>query len=558
MKRRMRGWLIALGMLILLLGSLAYYGVGALRPPTASAAAAIRTTLGVIQGTSEAGLTVYRGIPYASPPVGELRWRPPAPAFWKGTLEATHFKPACVQIGGALPGSPAEKMSEDCLGLNIWTPANEGSKKLAVMVFLYGGHFTNGSSAPRLYWGDSLARKGVVVVTFNYRLGVLGFLAHPDLSAESPQHVSGNYALLDSIAALIWVKSNIAAFGGDAANITLFGQSAGAYLASELMASPLAKGLFIRVIGMSGADMGAAGSPGDMPLKAQAEANGVAFAESLGATSLASLRLLPAQTLAARGSESQIPGLDLPNIDGYVLPQEVHASLATRADAANIDLMVGIDAQEGATMVGTPMHVNAYTAMVRTRYGALADRILAHFPARSDVEAASNQARLATADVAWRTFTWGRIHDEHRGARTYGYVFSRVPPWPPFATLHAAGHGAELPYVFGFPPRLAFFASTWPWKAWRDSAIAGEIQSYWTNFAKTGDPNGNALPTWSQLGASDSILDFSDSTHMAGLPDRPAFSLMDAHWRELRRNPSAARRLIAPGTEAIPQLSSGT
>jgi para-nitrobenzyl esterase len=541
MKRRTRGWLIALGMLILLLGSLAYYGVAALSPPTASAAAAIRTALGVIQGTSEAGLTVYRGIPYAAPPVGELRWRPPAASSWKGTLDASHFKPACVQIGGALPGSPAEKTSEDCLGLNIWTPANHGNEKLAVMVFLYGGHFTNGSSAPRLYWGDSLARKGVVVVTFNYRLGVMGFLAHPDLSAESPQHVSGNYALLDCIAALAWVKDNIAAFGGDPANVTLFGQSAGAYLASELMASPLAKGLFIRVIAMSGADMGAAGSPGDMPLKAQAEASGVAFAKSLGATSLTSLRLLPAHTLVARGSASEIPGLNLPNVDGYVLPQEVHTSLTTRADAANIDLMVGIDAQEGATMVGPPMDVNAYTAMVHQRYGGLADRFLAHFPARSDVEAASNQARLATADVAWRTFTWARIHAEHGGGRTYGYVFSRVPPWPPFATLHAAGHGAELPYVFGFPPRLAFFASTRPWRGLRDSAIAGEIQKFWTNFAKTGDPNGNGLPSWSQLGAADSVLDFSDSTHMAGLPDRAGFSLMDAHWQEIRRNPSADR-----------------
>jgi para-nitrobenzyl esterase len=537
MKRRTRSWLIALGLLILALGSLAHYGVAALRPPAASAAAPIRTALGVIQGTSEAGLTVYRGIPYAAPPVGELRWRAPAPASWTGTLDASHFKPACVQIGGALPGSPAEQTSEDCLGLNIWTPANHGSQKLAVMVFLYGGHFTNGSTTPRLYWGDTLARNGVVVVTFNYRLGVMGFLAHPDLSAESPQHVSGNYALLDCIAALAWVKANIAAFGGDPANITLFGQSAGAYLASELLASPLAKGLFIRIIGMSGADMGAAGSPGDMPLKAQAEASGLAFAKSLGATTLTSLRLLPAQTLVAQGSESQIAGLTLPNIDGYVLPREVHASLTTRADAANIDVMVGIDAQEGATTVGAPMHVNAYTAMVRTRYGGLADRFLAHFPARSDVEAASSQARLATADVAWRTFTLARIHAEHGVGRTYGYVFSRVPPWPPFAKLHAAGHGAELPYVFGFPPRLAFFASTWPWRAWRDCAIAGEIQKPWTNFAKTGDPNGSSLPRWSQFGA-DSVLNFSDSTHMESLSDRAELSLMDAHWQELERNAS--------------------
>jgi para-nitrobenzyl esterase len=490
MKWETRGLPIAIGLLILILGLLVvYFDVPSLRPPVPTMAAPIPTPLGLIQGKSEAGLTVYRGIPFAAPPVGELRWRPPAPANWSGTLRAERFKPACAQIGGALPGGPDEETSEDCLGLNIWTPTNPTNKKLAVMVFLYGGHFTNGSSATRLYWGDSLARKGVVVVTFNYRLGVMGFLAHPELSAESPQHVSGNYALLDCIAALNWVKNNIGAFGGDPANVTLFGQSAGAYLGSELMASPLAKGLFIRVIGMSGADMGTAGSGHDIPLAAQAEASGVAFATSLGATSLASLRLLPVGTLVAKGAASEIPGLNLPNIDGYVLPQEVRTSLTTLADPANIDLLVGIDAQEGATMVSP--------------------------------SAAPSEARKATADVASRTFTWAQIHAEHGSGRTYGYVFSRVPPWPPFTTLHAAGHGAELPYVFGFPPRRVFFVSRWPWRAIRDAGIAEEMQSYWTNFAKTGDPNGNGLPTWAQFGAAGSVVNFSDSTqtHMEVLPD---------------------------------------
>jgi para-nitrobenzyl esterase len=370
--RRTRGWLIAAGLFLVALGSVVYYGLAALRPPASSAAAPIRTALGAIQGTTEAGLTVYRGIPYAAPPVGELRWRAPAPASWKGTLDASHFKPACVQVGSALPGGPAEKTSEDCLGLNIWTPARSGGEPLPVMIFLYGGHFTNGSSAPRIYWGDSLARRGVVVVTFNYRLGVLGFLAHPELSAESPRHASGNYALLDCIAALSWVKSNIAAFGGDSANVTLVGQSAGAYLASELMTAPLAKGLFTRVIGMSGADMGVAGSAGDIPLGRQAEADGAAFARSLGASSLAALRRMPAEAVAAAGAASGA-AVNLPNIDGYVLPQEAHASLAQQADGGGIDLLVGIDAQEGATIAGPPVSAAAYGEMLRQRYGGLAD-----------------------------------------------------------------------------------------------------------------------------------------------------------------------------------------
>jgi len=531
------GWLSALGIVVAILGSLAYYGVRAIRPPPASAAIPIHTALGTIQGTREAGLTVYRGIPYAKPPIGDLRWRPPQPASWQGTLQARHFKPACMQIGGSLPGSPVEPTSEDCLGLNVWTPATHPDEKLAVMVFIYGGQFKNGSSSPRVYWGDTLAHKGVVVVTFNYRLGVLGFLAHPGLSAESARHVSGNYALLDCIAALTWVKENIESFGGNPRNITLFGQSAGAYLSSELLASPLGQGLFIRVIAMSGADIGAAGSSGDMPLKAQAEARGITFAASLGANSVESLRKLSARTLVERGASSEIPGINLPNIDGYVLPKSVHLALTTEAAAAHIDLMVGTDAQEGSTIVDEPLKADTYAALVRKRYGTLADRFLAHFPARSDAEAAASQVRLQTADVAWRTFTWARSHATSGGGRTYGYIFSRVPPWQPFAQLHAAGHGAELPYVFGYPPPIVFFARRWPWSASRDALIAEQMQSYWTNFAKTGDPNGDGLPVWTPFAAGESILNFSDSTSMEPLPSRDDLALIDAHMLQIASIP---------------------
>jgi para-nitrobenzyl esterase len=526
MTRRTRGWLIVLTVLFALIGALVAYGVRAFSPSAGPAAAPIQTALGLIQGTREGGLTVYRGIPYAAPPVGDLRWRPPAPTSWQGTLDASRFKPACMQVGGVLPGS--QPASEDCLGLNIWTPATWVDEKLAVMVFIHGGGFTNASSDLRFFWGDGLARKGVVVVSLNYRLGVLGFLAHPGLSAESEHHSSGNYALLDCIAALQWVKDNIAAFGGDPDNVTLFGQSAGSFLASELMASPLARGLFARVIGMSGADLGDAGTVEGIPLRADAEARGIEFASSLGATSLASLRQMPARALMERGGTvPENPLLNLPNVDGYVLPQQVSAGLADRADASKVDVLVGIAAKE-AVGIQPPQDVNAYTALVRKRYGRLADRFLAAFPAKSKEEAALSQEQIATAFAAWRTYTWARIHAKGERGRTYAYVFSRAPMWS-----DTAGHGTDLFYLFGFPPRAFFYVV--PWRGKRDSAVREEMQSYWTNFAKTGDPNGAGLPTWGPFAEPGSVLNLGESTHMDELPYHRHFDLIEAHREELRR-----------------------
>ena len=232
-------------------------------PPKPVPASPINLAGGRVQGMREGDVTVYRGIPYAAPPVGALRWRPPQPpATAEGVFVADHFKPVCPQIGEPLAGMGPEPMDEDCLGLNIWTAAKSAEEKRPVIVFLPGGDFVKGGGSSRLYWGGPLARDGVVLVTLNYRIGALGFLAHPDLSRESPDHVSGNYGLLDAIAALRWVQANIGAFGGDPANVTLMGHSAGAFIASDLMTSPLAQGLFRHVIGMSGGDLGQSGRPG--------------------------------------------------------------------------------------------------------------------------------------------------------------------------------------------------------------------------------------------------------------------------------------------------------
>jgi para-nitrobenzyl esterase len=209
-----------------------------------------QTDRGRVEGAASNGVTVYKGVPFAAPPIGALRWRPPQPAAaWRGMRKAEAFAPACMQTGVSMPGETPPVISEDCLYLNIWKPAGAGRQKLAVLVKIYGGGFSSGSASMPLYWGDKLAAKGVIVVTFGYRVGPFGFLAHPELTGESPSHSSGNYGLLDQIAALQWVKRNIGSFGGDAARVTIVGQSAGANAVSMLMASPLAKGLFQRAIG---------------------------------------------------------------------------------------------------------------------------------------------------------------------------------------------------------------------------------------------------------------------------------------------------------------------
>src|ERR1700722_245274 len=257
---------------------------------TAGVAQQVMTESGMISGVSASGLSVYKGVPFAAPPVGDLRWRAPIPAApWIGTRKADAFAPACMQVGVSMPGETPPVVSEDCLYLNIWTPAKSAKEHLPVIVWIYGGGYIRGSSSMPLYWGDQLAHKGVVVVTIAYRLGPLGYLAHPGLTRESPKHSSGNYGLTDQIAALEWINKNIAAFGGDQKNVTIAGQSAGAMAVSMLMASPTAKGLFQRAIGESGGLF----EPLQLApryLLANAERDGEKYAASLGVTSLQELR----------------------------------------------------------------------------------------------------------------------------------------------------------------------------------------------------------------------------------------------------------------------------
>jgi para-nitrobenzyl esterase len=485
---------------------------------------------GLVQGAREDDLTIYRGIPYASPPVGDLRWRPPVPpAPWHDVLKATAFGPACPQIGAVVPGMEVQPTSEDCLYLNIWTPDTRLTAMLPVMVWLHGGNNTNGSGSARLYWGDRLAHKGVLVVTFNYRLGALGLLAHPDLSKESVQGVSGNYLLLDQIALLHWIQSNIAQFGGDPGNVTLFGQSAGAYDISNLIVSPLTQGLFRRAVAESGGDLGPVDTRDGPPSLQSAERAGIAFVAKFHATSIAELRQLPVDRILS------IPPPPLPpNADGYVLPRGGFEAYANHRQQP-ADLLLGYTANDGAPTM--PSDVHAFQADVKRLYGKFADQILALYPGDTDEQARDSWRHLQTEEgFSWQSVTWARLNRQSAAHKTFLYVFSHVPPFPPYTKIGVA-HGAELSYVFGFPPASTFFKVESPFRASRDVHIRDVIQTYWTNFAKTGDPNGNNVPKWPIFDTREQALDIGDTMTVVDLPARREYEVIDKYIASLRADP---------------------
>jgi para-nitrobenzyl esterase len=344
---------------------------------TAGVAQQVLTESGTISGVSASGLSVYKGVPFAAPPVGDLRWRPPAHAApWIGTRKADAFAPACMQVGVSMPGETPPVVSEDCLYLNIWTPAKNAQEHLPVIVWIYGGGYINGSSSMPLYWGDRLAHKGVIVVTIAYRLGPLGFLALPELTRESPHHSSGNYGLMDQIAALEWVHRNIAAFGGDPKCVTIAGQSSGSISVSILMASPPAKGLFQRAIGESGGLF----EPlqlGPKFLLANAEHDGEKYAVSLGAASPKELRRLPASLLTGNAG-----GIVHPVIEPYVLPVSPYEAFAS-GQQNDVPLLIGSNADEARAMVNVTHETAAtFDTDLEHSVGQLPPALVAAYPTR--------------------------------------------------------------------------------------------------------------------------------------------------------------------------------
>jgi len=462
---------------------------------TAPADTPVKTASGLVSGTagSAPGVVAYLGIPYAAPPVGERRWRAPQPATaWQGVHAATEFGTSCVQLQlrSRLPWTeeymPQNSVGEDCLSLNVWTPAARGATPLPVMVWVYGGGFTEGSSAVAVYDGAPLATRDVVVVSMNYRTGALGALSHPELTKESSHGVSGNYGLLDQIAALQWVKANIAAFGGDPASVTVFGHSAGGVSVAALMRSRLARGLFARAIGMAGPGLIGTFGPGRGGSLKERELAGLKFAEAQGAASLSALRALPASTfIAPEVTKGNAAPPVWPFNDGYVLPE---------VDPAHqVPVMAGFTADDigtGGAGFGPPAAatVATYTGDAEKSYGQQAATFLELYPVKADADvpaarkAAGRDRTRVTMDL-WATRQLSASRTVHT------YYFDRVTPWPEHPEF-GAHHTSEVPYVFRTVGRGK--------RAWEavDTTVSDRMASYFVNFARTGDPNGPGLPTW--------------------------------------------------------------
>ena len=503
-----------------------------------SAAAQVKTTGGLVAGTTSAdgGVRMFSGIPYAAPPVGDLRWRPPQPVVpWEGVRDATKPGPACMQ-GQMFGDISFDQKSEDCLTLNIHAPAQAKDGRLPVMVWIHGGGFQAGGGAEPRHDGHGFARKGVVLVTFNYRLGVFGFLAHPDLTKESARSVSGNYGMLDQVAALQWVRDNIAAFGGDPGNVTIFGESAGSFSVSGLMASPPARGLFHKAIGESGAFFSAGGGTLSLAPLAEAEQVGARFAASAGAESIAALRAKPAQDVLDAAPKTK--QFFAPIIDGHSLPSDVYAIHAA-GQQSQVPLLAGWNADEmraAVTLRPQKPTAQSFTEEARKQFGAHADAILKAYPAATDAEALESAAALGSdMFIGYATWKWIEMHGAPGRVPVYRYSFDRKIPVPPDnrvmgvpATSADVGarHAGEIEYVFG---SLNLSLPKVPWEA-ADRALSDAMTTYWTNFARTGDPNGPGLPKWPRYTASGRrVLHLDVTIKDAEDTMRPRYEAIDAY-----------------------------
>ncbi len=502
-----------LGLSILLGAGLAASGLAADR---------VKTANGVVEGTGEPRTPVraFKGIPFAQAPTGDLRWKPPQPLErWKGVRRAVQFGPRCMQRPVfADMNFRSNGVSEDCLYLNIWTPAKSAKEKLPVLVYFYGGGFVAGDGSEPRYDGESMARKGIVALTVNYRLGALGFLAHPELTKESPQHASGNYGLLDLCAALQWVQKNIAAFGGDPKKVTIAGESAGSLAVSAQMASPLSKGLFAGAIGESGSVLGTLPA---VPL-GEAEKTGVAFQSAAGATSLAALRAMPADDILKAEAKPGMGRFAI-TVDGYFFT-EPPLDAYRAGKQARVPLLVGWNSEEmtwRAMLRDQEPTPENYANAVRKLYGDRADGVLKAYPASTQEETIRAATDLAgDRFIGFSTWKWSDLCGKTGGKPVYRYLFARPRP----GAAGGAVHSAEIEYAMGN-------LSTNKVYAWTDDdhAVSKVMQEYFANFVKTGNPNGAGLPEWPAANSGEAVQVMRIDAKSAAAPEqhRERYMLLD-------------------------------
>ena len=544
--------------------------VGILAAGCASSAdvvAPLTETVSMASGTIEgvrlaSGVLTFKGVPYAAPPVGNLRWRAPRPAStWDTPRPATDLSPACWQplaAAGSFYGGGDIERSEDCLYLNVWTAAERADETRPVMVWIHGGGLQTGSGGSPLYDGETFASRGVVLVTINYRLGPMGFLAHPELSAENASNPlwtpdgsavnfesnrdgghgppsSGNYGILDQIAALRWVNDNIHHFGGDAERITVFGESAGSWSVNYLTASPLAAGLFQRAIGQSG------GIFSPMPQltgEGSSESAGESFAETLDATDVAALRAKTPQEIY----DAQAAGaLQLgPTTDGWVFPRDVYDIFAS-GDQNDVDTIVGFNADEGTALFApaVPDTVAGYEQWLGETYGDHAADFRAVYPAETDAQSkVAGYENMADSYFAWQMRSWARLQANTGTKPVRMYFFSRVPPWDEGDT-YGVYHAAEIIYAFdNLDKSGSARTEIGPFNhAWEDvdHDLARTMSSYWINFATSGDPNGDGLPSWPMYDpARDPVLELGDEITVVEGLWKERLDAFDAYYEAQR------------------------
>jgi para-nitrobenzyl esterase len=507
------------------------------------------TVAGTISG--QPTVRVFKGIPFAAPPLGENRWKAPQPvAKWDGVRKADAFGAPCAAgappagrgggggRGAAAPQAPAAPprepaRAEDCLYLNVWTSATSANDKRPVMVWIYGGGFTGGSGGLAWYDGENLASKGPVIVTLNYRLGSLGFFAHPELAKESGHNASGNYGMMDAIAALQWVKKNISAFGGDPNNVTIAGESAGAIMVGALLGSPQAKGLYHRAIAESGGWMGL--TMGRMASGQTAQANGAKTMDALGVKTIAELRAKPMNELTGLSAGGLV-------VDGYLIPEDVSLTFMTGKQHA-VDVLTGSNKDEanfgvcpgaGGRGGGPALTADAFKTNAQRKFGEAAGEYLKLYTVSSDAEAPSAAHEACADEINWNMRQWA-VAQAKAGKKAYTYFFTRIPTLNGAPSPQGATHTAEISYAWNNPKGQAT-------QTWNDVDIklADTMSSYWINFITKGDPNGNGLPKWPEYKdlANGRVMVLGDTVQVESAAPTAKLSFYQAAYQRLLKTPN--------------------